>query len=250
MGDQADFRISDDGRPWFSLRHRSPVLPGLRYRSAEEFIPRGPVTSDLVVTELLEGGDWVAWYRLVAEEGTPVIAELRIFPLEASSTGLETYTPTPTSVPAGGLLSGIARKARPDFIRRLSHAYFEHAGDGRSPEFVEFVDLNMRRAGFDPDRAKLPARTKGGQQLRVSDVHVAAVAAEYANRVRSGSRKPRAETAEHFDQTSEWVRDCLLRARKAGILSPSPGHGRSGGNLTEKGSKLLQQQEEKGPDQT
>ena len=210
-----NLKISDDGKPRFRLRHRSP----------KEFRGDRPVTSDVVCAEPI-GDGWVAWWRLVPDEnGTPVVAELRIFPQDASDL-------------AGGLRTDVVRQARPDYIRRLAHHFFQYAAEQRPPGFVE---EHLTMAGFDSGRVKLPAKGRGGQR-RLNDEHLAAVAAAYADRVRSGSRKPRAEVAELLGESSEWVRDRIVRARKAGILSPPAGHGRSGGILTTKGLKLLNQQ--------
>ena len=218
MDERPDFTLSDSGKPQFTLRYRSP----------KEFRGDRPVTVEVVCAEPIEGG-WVAWWLLVPDEnGTPVIAELRIFPKDAS-------------VLAGGLRSGVVRHVRPDYIRRLAHDFFQYAADTQGAASARAVDLHLTDAGYDPGRVMLPAKGRGGQR-RLSDEHLAEIAAAYADRVGSGSRKPRAEVAEFFGESSEWVRDRIVRARKAGILSPSAGHGRSGGILTSKGLKLLNQQ--------
>ena len=226
--DRPDFKLSDDGEPRFRLRFRTP----------KEFRGDRPVTSDIDCAEPI-GDGWVAWYRLVPDEnGTPAVVELRIFAQDASESDL-----------AGGLLTDVVRQARPDRIRRLAHEFFQYADQYAAERGGPgFVDLHLERAGFGPGRVKLPAKGRGGGQRKFSDEYLATVAAAYAERVASGSRRVGAEVAEYFDETREWVRDRVHRARKEGILSPSPGQGRSGGVLTSKGLKLLRQQERR--DQT
>ena len=221
MDERPDFKLSDSGEPRFALRYRSP----------KEFRGDRPVTVEVVCAEPIEGG-WVAWWLLVPDEdGTPVVAELRIFPQVAS-------------VLAGGLPTNVVRKARPDYIRRLAHDFFQYAADTQGAASARAVDSHLTVAGYDPGRVKLPAKGRGGQR-RLSDEHLAVVAAAYADRVGSGSRRPRAEVAELLGESSEWVRDRIVRARKAGILTAAR-HGLSGGRLTEKGSKLLKQRKQRG----
>lgn len=174
---------------------------------------------------------WVIAYRIVEQDGAPVIAGVEIRPGGPPRPRAAAYGGNPATrpsdddvpVPPGGLTARHVRAMRPgqalaDARRRLHFLRDHHP-----------IMLGDHRFG-DDDPPKSGPR----------DWWYAQIAALYLDVIAGGSRRPRLEVAEKLgtSYSEKYVRDVLFKARERGILT-GVGQGRVGGNLTDKGRRLL-----------
>jgi hypothetical protein len=151
--------------------------------------------------------DWQIALFFVQQQGTPVIAELRI-------------RSTAESVPTGGLTTRELREIRLDAVARSLRR--RPLGSLLNPG----IDIEAERNN-DP---------RPGRRGR-PDQHYAAWAAQYHEHALRSSR-PVATLAEETGVSTARVRDHIRQARNRGLLSPAP-PGRSGGELTDYALQLL-----------
>jgi molybdenum-dependent DNA-binding transcriptional regulator ModE len=166
--------------------------------------------------------DWCVAYRLLAQRGGPVVAEVRVFPYEPSA-GHGRWSGT--ACPPGGLPARVLRKVRAttpliglgrEERRRLLERSTE---DG--------MGAVLGRLGFD-DAETSPSVDR----LR------ARVAATYALVTEDVKRGSIEIVARLLSYSPTYVRDLVHDARRTEILSPTR-RGRAGGALTKKGRALL-----------
>ena len=187
--------------------------------------------------------DWITAIRLVPQDGTPVVAEVRVFPNEGSKRKLgqwsaEQVNELELSVPLGGLT---ARKLREMKLGDVSKVLSELFGGLKRSYGSEMAPLATRIVWTDfagelakPDRARKPR----------SDHWYASIVKLQLDAIAAGNKRPNPDVADHL--SAEWgvpvtasqVRDWMNEARKRG-LAVGPGQGHTGGRLTVKGRRAL-----------
>jgi len=222
-----------------------------------------PVSENWVETEI--AGEWVAAIRFVDQGGDPVIAELRVFPLEGiRSTRRKVEEgevppgrwaaidsqPSDLPVPDSGLraehLREISLATLRSAARGLVSQVSRHPGDDWSTE--EIFSL-FHDAGLSPiTRMQLPR-----QGREASDYFYATVAFLYWLGALSGNRpnvwaattmREMGYSEASSKKVSGWVetarRKSLLTRPFQGTPAATEGRGHVGGNLTPKALELLE----------
>jgi len=183
---------------------------------------------------------WMAAYRIAVQQGQPVVAELRIFPLAGPRPGPgrwrgERFGPG-AKVPYGGLTSRL--------VRRVRVAEHLRVGVTILAKMKREEDLESVVARF------MPATDAGSSKRRAGarpDVVLADFARQYVNACLSGSRRPIAEVADANGTSVATMRNAIERARERGLLTKpmvpagEPTQGRKGGALTPRAKRLLNQ---------
>ena len=189
------------------------------------------------------GEEWTAAYRLVVQNGFPVVAELRIFPAEP---GRRDSQRDPGRW-GGEVLGAKARAPRGGITARLLRQvkvgeHYKFVGD-----FLRWVQKQYGREPFGPDQPlgrrglTVPASThvpERGRRGR-SDADYARVAAAYVEAFNAGSRHPVVDAAQALRAPPARMRDMVHQARCRGLLTPSTKQGRRGGQLTPRACALL-----------
>jgi hypothetical protein len=176
---------------------------------------------------------WIVAFRIVDQRGQPIVAELRVFPLEENAkrrrpagqwTGI--YGDK-TPVPHGGITSTFLRNIKTNEFRaalRKIHTRF-------AQKLLDF-DLSF----VQPIR--LPT-SKPGPKGR-PDSELARIAAIYQTALLDG-RPPIRAVAQETGLSPSRARDAVGRARDKKLLSPADKQGCAGGTLTELGRELLEE---------
>lgn len=205
-------------------------------------------------------GDWTLAWRIVPQGGHAVFGELRVFPTR-SETDQEAgeWATNSTSVPRGGLLSkyltavpatGELMKARQQLAKRFKTLTPEDWENMRTWQDPADLGHPLLDAGFyDPNRIGVitGAEKRPGRPGR-KDKFWLKTAVVYHQGCRSGSRHPIKDVAAAIygsngqqvtpsqnKQAAKWVGEC----RKRGFLTPAPGPGAAGGELTEEAMEML-----------
>jgi len=184
--------------------------------------------------------DWTAAYRVVPQDGAPVIAEVRVFPRESgwrmAGEWSGVYLGLHATVPRGGITARLLRQVR------FSNAAGSKLAQGRAA-WRRYLKLSpaakqaFARAGFrQMKRRRVVAPTKNPRAW--SDDLVLHAAALYVERLSVGSRRPNVDVAATLKLKPTQVRDLLHTARKRDWLTAgTQGIGR--GALTERARSLL-----------
>lgn len=189
--------------------------------------------------EVVLDNRWVAAYRLVAQHGSVVVGELRIFPHEGSRPDVlagewsaRVLGVRAKVLPRGGIGARLLRKVR--IGEHYKHgAEFFRALEDLDGDWLR-RDLERDGLGFDGDGT--PGRgTK--RTPRRPDLFYARLADSYVKACRR-SRRPIADLAERRNESQARIRDLIHAARKRGLLSRVQ-RGRPGGELTTRARMLL-----------
>lgn len=189
----------------------------------------------------------MAAYRLVpGRYGEPVIAELRIFPLERTKgrppgRWSGEVLGIAANIPEGGISAdvvrnvsvGVHRQVGREFSRWLKEAPLSRTALERALATVKKVETFKAHVVVES-----PPEPKRGRPPIRSEKFYAKLAREYAERVAEGSPRPTADVARRRKLPTPKVRDMLHEARRRGLLSPT-GQGRPGGELTAKALDIL-----------
>lgn len=160
--------------------------------------------------------DWVAAYRLVPEGGSPVVAEVRVFPYEP---GQSFGCWSGVVAPRGGVPARVLRKVGVRIpLTKLTKR------DRRM--VLEAWPAAGRKLGIDPHLARRvrPSRT-------VTPAFLAMVAQAYIEAHAENPRSPYPDAARRLGYSERYVKDLVRRARLDGYLTATT-RGRSGGSLT------------------
>jgi hypothetical protein len=178
-------------------------------------------------------GEWGAAARIEAQDGQPVVAELRITPWRTFDPGTGKHSDPAT--PPGGLTARQLRRLPLGELQRSAYGKLRMLHDrDASPDSL----LNADRLGFEK-LAKPDGRAARG------DTFYAMVAARYLEAVADGSRSPVADTAAALEGFGrDYTRDVLNEARRRELLT-RPAKGTAGGALTDRGRKALEEGSEK-----
>jgi len=234
------------------------------------FIHRGSVW----VAERTRDG-WIALYRFEAEEGYPLLAELRVLPspdfhailaagvdeagglpAEVSLDDLEPISVAalkrlvdgslrPGAPPVGGLTSRRLRAFRAgeaqEQARRL--ADFGVNSGGLTATRREDDKRGSGLAGFVVDdlgyAADAVQEPRRPGRRGHEDAYYAEFAAQYVAALGLGSSKPVVDVAKGRGESPAYVRDVIHEARRRRLLTAAP-RGKSGGRLTDKALTALQ----------
>jgi hypothetical protein len=166
---------------------------------------------------------WVAAYRITQQGGRPVVAEMRVFPDEASRARPGEWSTDTAHVPTGGLPARLVRGLKPgeDLAVGLKIG-------NRYVRLVPPAANRFRRAGFR--RLK---KTRPGHGY--SDNELLRAAVFYVER---GGRRPVADLAVAWKLEHQQARDLLQAAGEKGFLTPGT-RGKTSRALTEKAKALL-----------
>lgn len=186
--------------------------------------------------EVRRDADWVAAYRIVPEDGHPVISGVSLVPYSPDAAPGEWRGTTP----AGGLRCELRDAVRTEATLsavqevvawHLSGEWLPVARREANRGFVEDV---QRRFGFEPTR--LDDRPR--RPHIASDVELARVAAAYIRECEVNSQSPRKNLARRMGFSADGLSKKLSAARDRGILT-SNGRGRAGGELTRHAQTVL-----------
>ena len=189
------------------------------------------------------GDKWVAAYRLVSQEGQPVISEFRLFPSEPEKRVRDhdvgrwsgAFTGAKAQAPRGGITARLLRQVRIGEHAKFAGEFLAYLQKQYGRTLFESGNVLGRR-GFTPPVA--PARSPRGRKGR-PDLFYAQIAAVYAKALKSGSRHPVEDVATAFRLRTAHARDMIHQARRRGLLTPSTRQGRREGQLTSRARALL-----------
>lgn len=187
--------------------------------------------------EVAVGDEWTVAYRLVPQEGRPVVAEVRVYPRERGSDAGR-WSHDAAAVPLGGLPSSVARSsivtqdvlnAYPRIVRQMQK---QHGAEAIERAF-------LTRHGFSR-KAKEPPKHPG--RAGRPDLFYAQLAREYVELL-GGPVPVNKALAKQRSYSETYTRSLVHEARRRGLLTLSP-PGRAGGTLTEKARDLLRDADE------
>jgi len=193
------------------------------------------LTEEIWVEAELNDG-WIAAYRLLPQEGVPVIGELRIFPKSprnARQPGLwdGALLGSDVTVPKGGLTARLLRRARVGAHHRF--------GNKAVALFPESEISRVAPASLPRVQQGRSARVSGkGGRPKLPDLVYARVAAAYERACMRGDDSPVRTAATAARLPLVRVRTMLHVARIRGLLT-TRGQGLVGGVLTPKARAVL-----------
>jgi hypothetical protein len=182
--------------------------------------------------------EWCAFYRLVPQNGQPIVAEVRVFPLEKIKSVLPGEWSAQVlggraTVPDGGITATLLRKLRvgSDFLcdREALKQFHEHTRG-------ELHDFIFDKRGFDVPSDENQKSRAGRKPF--PDIFYARIARHYAQAWESRSAKPIVHIARRLRMSEKKVRSLVHEARQRKLLTPAM-HGRPGGQLTPKAHVIL-----------
>jgi hypothetical protein len=180
--------------------------------------------------------DWAVAFRLVLQEGQPVVGEVRVFPNELGDPDHDNYAGqwsaevegSHAQVPVRGVTSAVLKQVKLSALESL-------------PDVIGWVRTqqpahidNLARHELTPEmRGRMRRGPKGP-----SDKQLAGLARAYVDLVSGDCANPNEVLAKRRKVKPQRIRDLIHAARNRGILSPAT-RGRRGGYLTEWGQSLL-----------
>ncbi|HEY3067858.1 MAG TPA: hypothetical protein VGL09_18870 [Methylomirabilota bacterium] len=229
---------------WHFVDRADARRVGAQMQELEEHVRKSLVgvnIDDLWLEVPIRDGEWVAAYRVLSQNGTPVIGEVRLFPNERNRQNSGVWSGVllgpKATVPAGGVTHRLLRELR------VGHHLSEMGG----------ILANIRRQGFEDDvlaghglaQAAPPAasgRRRGRKPF--PDRFYAEVARDYVDAIERGSKRPTVEAARRLPLARrQRVRDILHEARQRELLTDPPRGRRQGGDLTPRARALLEAKE-------
>lgn len=194
---------------------------------------------------------WRVAYRFVAQDGVPVIGEVRIYPVESHDLGPGEwsggYRGALAQAPAGGLTGEVLRSVptRPPQakLRDAIESWDRVAAQQGTPEWLFGPRGPLGRIGVGRE-ALDGLRRRGGRRRQWSEADYLRIAAAYDAEVAAGNRQPTAtlanESVERFGRkiSPETMRDLVHGARTRDFLTEGQA-GRATSRLTEDARKKL-----------
>jgi len=205
--------------------------------------PREPREyQDVKVADDLPDG-WQCTYRVVAQDGQPVVAELCIHPSgEVPRGGLNTRVLRQVRLGKHvAALTGVIRRSLSRGRAREERTVDIPAAPGRAPQTrIDFGPDDIDRDLFEGlGFEKPPPERRPGRPRSTSDRELADLAAAYVTAIEEGSVNPVAVAALERSYSHSHARDKLHEARERGLLTRPPTAGRAGGELTQKARALV-----------
>ena len=195
--------------------------------------------------------DWVVSLRLAESRGHLVATEVRIFPDNKDLDREPGEWSHEVSEDAASIPSNILRKANVASQLRKARAAFATDADEIDWNTLErYQDLSLLNSiaidvGFT-DLSKLEKPTEHERRPGRKghpDIYYARYALAYVRAYRdpATSHKPNAVVGKRKNESTQFVSDTIVKARRRGLLTDPPGPGQPGGELTEKAIKLLRE---------
>lgn len=204
-----------------SKRSAKAVSP--RLRQAKRRVRETWVESEL-------GDGWRAAFRMLIQDGLPVVGEIRVYPAEPDADPgrwSAEIVGDRADVPAGGVTGRLLRRIHVDAARdtfgEMQAAGFLLGIDATTPPDFERI---RHHATHNPGRRGHP------------DTFYAAAAAAYLTHIHAGATTPTEALAAELGLPAWRVRDIVKAARIRGLLTQPP-RGRAGGELTPAGQTAL-----------
>jgi hypothetical protein len=237
--------LAYSARDWYGLRvtilqlsDGSKAILRLNRAGLQQLIHR---EAEAWVEESLPGG-WIAAFRILPDpDGSPTVAELRVFP-DHPRRSAGRWAPelpmvdTSKHVPRRGLTSRQLRDIKVPgavlFTQRLMKEFMKGWGElgaDAASELFEPYQLTDEQ----PKRGRPP----------LSDLELARAARIYERALKS--RKPIDRVREELSVSEDTARKRVGMARKRGLLTEAPS-GRPGGRLTPKAKELLRREKRRG----
>jgi hypothetical protein len=195
-----------------------------------------PVKQDQVWIEAEIGDDWTLAYRVIQQDGVPVIGELRIFPARDDKTRhlpageWQGTHATTAPVPRGGISTRLLRKINTaaDFAAGLK-------AQNRYVELLPAAAPRFTAAGFQGTKLKRRGSARGGGRRGWPDETLLDAALFYVTH----GRHPVAALAKAWKLSPSQARDLLTAARRKGFLTSATQQGRTSRDLTDHAKELL-----------
>jgi hypothetical protein len=192
---------------------------------------------DLWLEVPIRDGEWLAAYRVLSQNGTPVIGEVRLFPNERNRQRTGEWSGVllgpRAKVPAGGVTHRLLRELRVGHHLAEMGKIFENI---RRQGLEDHLLAGHGLAPTAPPTA--PGRRRGRKPF--PDRFYAEVARDYVDAIARGSSNPTLDAARRLPLARRRrVRDILHEARRRRLLTPAPPGRRQGGDLTENARALL-----------
>jgi hypothetical protein len=182
---------------------------------------------------------WMVAFRLLPQNGMPVIAELRIFPREdfkfrPTGEWSASHLGNRATAPAGGITAPMLRDLKLTIVRRKMKETVEVF---RSPE--SGIASILKLIDFPVSAPRTPRKKDNRGRPPLPDLEFARIADFYVRRCEV-SRTPVQDTARHFRISIVKARARLHEARKRELLTGGRDlWGIAGGFLTEKAKQIL-----------
>ena len=189
----------------------------------------GLVLDRSVWVEIPTAGRWMIAFRLVNQQGQPVIGEVRVFPDEPGKRPAGRWSGeygVTARVPPGGVTARVLRTIRIETFKTLLRTIVRKWGKALGD-----YDLGFTAA---------PSPVTRGRKGR-PDIVLARMAAVYAASYLAG-RPTIPAVARRFRLSPSKARDAVYRARVRGFLSPATKQGKGGGLLTPLAQEILMNQ--------
>lgn len=197
--------------------------------------------------------EWAIEVLVLATDAGPCVRELKVQPHEGHN-----YAKEGGAMPRGGITTRLMRDVNVgelldlarDCARSREATVLAVAGNPApdlpiTDDFREELAATLRQQaatiGALSHRSRRPGKRGNGID------HYLTWAVRYAEKVAAVPRvrNPNVVLAKEFRETPEYVRDTITDARRRyGLLTASPGRGRSGGTLTPKALDLIAQRKE------
>ena len=196
----------------------------------------GMILNKSVWVEIPLTEQWLAAFRLVNKGGMPVVAELRVFPVDLGPN--ETKRPagqwrgeygSAEGVPRAGLTARQIHQVRLGTFKDVLRKVLARDGEALKSLAIDFPNLPQA----------IPQPVTRGRKGR-PDMELATIAAVYATAYLANF-PPIPAIAKRFRLSLSQARDAVFRARKRGFLSPAEKQGRAEGMLTPQARALLNQ---------
>jgi hypothetical protein len=189
--------------------------------------------------------EWTALYRLIPQNGAPVIAELRLVPTNDTEGGRAIAdwrvddSERRNCVPMGGLTWKIVRSIALGSDLIASKKVMNKLETRYGSELYQPSGL-FGRHGFDeaPGAITRAAKQRAPGRAGRPEIYYAELARDYVHAREVGPRNPIALLSDTRGIKRDQVRDMVRRARELGLLTVGL-HGRPSGVLTDKAKQLL-----------
>jgi hypothetical protein len=196
------------------------------------------------------GGGWVAAYRIGAASGSPVVAEVRVFPNEPDRQPGEwsaEWHGVHAALPVGGLTGRVLKRVtlRTDLLLGKRAIKFVHVRLGGRPSRASRVTEVLREFGITKLRTPKPepreGAARGGRPRKYDDRELAHIIALCEAEQEAKHRNYLVRVARRLGKevSSANVRDIVNSAKKRDIAWGSGKRGQPGVGLTEYGRGLL-----------
>ena len=180
------------------------------------------------------GDDWITAYRLILQDGEPVVGEVRVFPkdnVRGRPPGLWSaeIIGFKATAPRGGLPAEVLRQVQLGAYRRHGQDFLDWLHETKPSRPITAAPTGVGGPG-----AAKGAKPRPGKP----DEFYADIAKDYVDLWTTGTPHPISQIAIRRSTSKSKVRDMVREARQRGLLTPGQ-RGRIGGQLTARALELL-----------